>query len=79
MYVVYETNEDSVLEVGEIMFMKLFIVSGELHMSLMKSGLWVSAAVVIAEKLSRKAINKFYNCCYFRMKSDEGKYDNKLL
>lgn len=54
MCVVYETNEDSVLEVGEIMFMKLFIVSGELHMSLMKSGLWVSAAVVIAEKLARK-------------------------
>lgn len=54
MCVVYETNEDSVLEVGEIVFMKLFIVSGELHMSLMKSELWVSAAVVIAENLARK-------------------------
>lgn len=39
MCVVCETNEDSVLEVGVIMFMKLYILSGELHVSLTESGL----------------------------------------
>lgn len=77
MCVVYETNEDSVLEVGEIVFMKLYICSGELHVSLTESGLWVSAAGVVAEKLARKA--SIYKCCYLRMKRDEGKCENTVL
>lgn len=52
MYVVYKINKDSVLEVGEIMFMKLYIHFGELNVSLTASGLWISAAGVVAEKLT---------------------------
>lgn len=52
MYVVYKTNKGSVLEVGEIMFMKLYIHFGELNVSLTASVLWVSAAGVVAEKLA---------------------------
>lgn len=49
MYVVCKTNMYSVLEVEEIMFMKLYIHFGELNVSL-TSGLWVSAAGVAADK-----------------------------